>query len=121
MVTRHGQAAVFRAIAEPTRRRLLDELSRGRQTAGQLARRFPSSRPAIAKHLRVLREARLVRARSVGRTRVYELTPAPLAVAARWIDRYEVFWNARLDELAAYVERDVRPDAGAARKERSRS
>ena len=113
MVTYRRQA-VFHAIAEPTRRRLLDELSRGRRTAGELARRFPASRPAIAKHLRVLREARLVRARREGRNRVYELTPAPLESAARWIDRYEVFWTEKLDAFAAYLEKE------ADRKERSR-
>jgi DNA-binding transcriptional ArsR family regulator len=108
MVT-HRSQAVFHAISEPTRRRLLDELSRGRRSAGDLARRFPASRPAIAKHLRVLREARLVKARRDGRRQIYELTPSPLAAAARWIDRYEAFWNARLDELAAYVDREEDP------------
>jgi DNA-binding transcriptional ArsR family regulator len=105
MVTYRNQA-VFHAIAEPTRRRLLDELSRGRQSAGQLARRFPASRPAIAKHLRILREARLVRARREGRNQIYELTPAPLESAARWIDRYEAFWTERLAALAEYIERE---------------
>src|SRR5262249_59288734 len=88
------------------RGRLLEELWRGRRTAGELARRFPSSRPAIAKHLRVLREARLVRARRAGRNRIYELTPAPLEAAAKWIERYEAFWSERLAQLAAYVERE---------------
>lgn len=106
MVT-YSQAsnAVFRAIAEPTRRRLLDELSRGSRTAGALARRFPSSRPAVARHLRVLRQAGLVRARRDGRNRIYELTPRPLRTVRTWIDRYEAFWSERLDELARYVER----------------
>jgi DNA-binding transcriptional ArsR family regulator len=106
MVTRHRRAsnAVFRAIAEPTRRRLLDELSRGSRTAGALAHRFPSSRPAVARHLGVLRQAGLVRARRDGRHQIYELTPAPLSAVRNWVERYEVFWSERLDELARYVE-----------------
>ena len=96
--------AVFRAIAEPTRRRLLDELSRGSRTAGALARRFPSSRPAVARHLGVLRQAGLVRARREGRHQIYELTPAPLSAVHHWVERYEIFWSERLDELARYVE-----------------
>ncbi|MGH9367100.1 MAG: ArsR/SmtB family transcription factor [Thermoanaerobaculia bacterium] len=97
--------ATFRAIAEPTRRRLLDALARGARPAGALAAKFPSSRPAIARHLRVLREARLVRVRREGRRQIYELTPAPLQAVRRWVDRYEVFWSVRLDELGEYVER----------------
>jgi DNA-binding transcriptional ArsR family regulator len=106
MVTygRTASGAVFRAIAEPTRRRLLDELARGSRSAGALAKRFPSSRPAVARHLRVLRRAGLVRARRDGRHRIYELTPAPLKAVQTWVDRYETFWIARLDELARYAE-----------------
>lgn len=96
--------AVFRAIAEPTRRRLLDELAKGARSAGALARGFDSSRPAVARHLRVLRQARLVRARRDGRQRIYELRAAPLRAVRSWIERYEVFWNERLDELTGYVE-----------------
>jgi len=95
---------VFRAIAEPTRRRLLDELARGPRPAGALARRFPSSRPAVARHLRVLRQAGLVRARRKGRLQIYELTPAPLEGVRSWVDRYRDFWNERMDELTRYVE-----------------
>lgn len=106
MVTyrRASAQAVFHAIAEPTRRRLLDELSTGPRAAGALASRFLSSRPAIAKHLRILRQAGLVRVRRTGRHRIYSLRPAPLAAAGHWIERYEAFWNARLDELTSYVE-----------------
>ena len=105
MVTRRKRNdAVFHAIAEPTRRRLLDALARGPRSAGSLARRFPASRPAIARHLRVLRAARLVRARAVGRRRIYELTPAPLHAVESWVAHYAAFWSGRLDALARYVE-----------------
>ena len=111
MVTRSKRDdAVFHAIAEPTRRRLLDALARGPRSAGALARRFPASRPAIARHLRVLREARLVRAHAVGRRRMYELTPAPLHSVERWVAHYAAFWSGRLDALARYVERE--PERG---------
>src|SRR5215471_3399207 len=102
MVTR-SSGAVFRAIGDPTRRRLLDELARGKRSAGDLARRFPSSRPAVARHLRVLRGAGLVRARARGRQRIYELHAAPLRAVQTWLARYEIFWSERLDELAAYL------------------
>ncbi len=107
MVTHQRAAgrAVFHAIAEPTRRRLLDELARGPRPAGALARGFASSRPAVARHLRVLREARLVRVRRDGRRRIYELTPGPLRAVRTWIERYDAFWRERLDELADYVEK----------------
>ncbi len=102
--------AVFKAIAEPTRRRLLDELHRRPRSAGFLAKRFPSSRPAVARHLAVLRRAGLVRARREGRRQIYELTPAPLAAVRSWIGRYEAFWEARLTELAQYVEEPGSPE-----------
>jgi len=100
-----GAQAVFHAISEPTRRRLLDELRRGPSSAGALAARFPSSRPGIARHLRVLRAAGLVRTRPEGRRRIYRLAPAPLRAVRDWVAAYGRFWKARLGELADYVEK----------------
>ncbi len=100
-----GAQVIFHAISEPTRRRLLDELRRGPSSAGALAARFPSSRPGIARHLRVLRAAGLVSARTEGRRRVYRLAPAPLRAVRDWVAAYERFWKARLGELADYVEK----------------
>jgi DNA-binding transcriptional ArsR family regulator len=99
MVTYSREQVIFHAIAEPTRRRLLDNLSRGPRSAGHLARKFRCSRPAVAKHLRILRRAGLVRARRLGRHQIYSLTTAPLEAVERWIDRYRAFWSARGDEL----------------------
>ena len=82
----------------------MHELSRGPRTAGALANRFPNTRPAVARHLRVLKEAGLVSVRRSGRNRVYELRPAPLRLIQDWLARYERFWIARLEELADYVE-----------------
>src|SRR5262245_7465600 len=108
-------ARVYRAVADPIRRTILDELrvnSSGR-TVSELAARFPVSRPAISKHLRVLRQARLVHEEKVGRNRIYQLSPEPLAEIDRWLARYRLFWAARLMDLKRFVEsqpRDSNPD-----------
>ena len=81
----HAHADVFRAIADPTRRALLDRLRGGAAPVKDLASEFSQSRPAISKHLRVLRDARLVREQRVGRERVYEMDPMPLQRVAGWV------------------------------------
>src|SRR5881409_540481 len=88
------------AVADPTRRELIALLSAGERSAGDLAARFPVSRPAISRHLRVLREAGLVRSRTDGRRRFYALDPAPLRELDDWLERYRDLWAQRLDELA---------------------
>jgi len=92
------------AIGDPTRRALLDLLRDGERPAGELAACFPISRPAVSKHLRVLREASLVSERRVGRQRLYKLEPAPLAEVDAWLATYRTFWAARLVELKRLVE-----------------
>src|SRR5437660_12230752 len=87
------------AIADPTRRELLALLASGELAAGDLADRFPVSRPAISRHLRVLREAGLVRSRTDGRRRLYELDPAPLRELDAWLAPYRDMWAQRLDAL----------------------
>lgn len=96
--------AVFFALCDPTRRGLLDRLRGAEETAGALAAGFDVTRPAVSRHLRILREARLVEERRQGRERVYTLTPAKLAVATQWLDEYRVFWSARLRDLKDLVE-----------------
>lgn len=89
------------AIADPIRRRVL-ELVRDRELpAGRLAREFTVSRPAVSRHLRVLREAGLVRERRQGRLRLYRADPAPLEELRRWLDAY---WGDRLDALRRLAE-----------------
>src|SRR6201998_3312752 len=85
--------ATFQALADPTRRAVLDLLRRGAQPAGQIASAFPVSRPAISKHLRLLRRAHLVREHREGRNRVYQLNPDPLRAVASWVDQYRIFWT----------------------------
>ena len=81
-------AAVFRAVADPTRRAILDMLLGGERTVGEIAERFAVSRPAVSKHLRVLRGARLIRARREGRQRLCALEPEPLRAIDAWLDGY---------------------------------
>ena len=96
--------ATFQALADPTRRAVLDLLRRGSQPAGQIANAFPVSRPAISKHLRFLRRAHLVREHREGRNRVYQLNPEPLRAVDSWIEQYRTFWTHSLNDLKAFVE-----------------
>src|SRR5207244_7613645 len=100
----YSAAAAFQAIADPTRRAVLDLLRRGRQPAGEIARAFPVSRPAISKHLRLLRRAHLVQERREGRHRLYQLNPEPLKAVDSWLEQYRVFWQSSLTNLKAFVE-----------------
>ncbi|SRR6266567_3547783 len=105
MVTNNRQLdQTFSALADPTRRAILARLARGDATVGDLARPFRMSRPAISKHLRVLERAGLVRRAREGRINRCELDAAAMRGAADWIERYRVFWMARLGELKRYVE-----------------
>src|SRR3954462_13860658 len=96
------------AIADPTRRDLLALLARGEIAAGDLAAEFPVSRPAISRHLRVLREAGLVRSRTKGRRHLYALDPAPLRELDAWLEPYRDLWAQRLDALDTEIARGRR-------------
>ena len=95
---------VFRALADPTRRAILGHLRAGRQPVGSLARSFPVSRPAISKHLRILREAQLVVEQKQGRERYCSLNVEPLQQVDQWLDEYRRFWTVNLERLKSYVE-----------------
>src|SRR5688500_18127639 len=96
------------ALADPTRRQLVALLAAGEQAAGDLAGRFDVSRPAISRHLRVLREAGLVRARTAGRRRLYALDPRPLRELDDWLEPYRDLWAQRLDALDTEIARGRR-------------
>jgi DNA-binding transcriptional ArsR family regulator len=96
---------VFRALSDPTRREILSLLRTGRQSVGELAANFDVSRPAISKHIRVLREARLIINRSQGASRVCELNAAPLRAVDAWLADYKRFWNRSLIRLKAHMEK----------------
>jgi DNA-binding transcriptional ArsR family regulator len=96
------------ALADPTRRALLELLAGGELPAGELAERFPVSRPAISRHLRVLREAGLVTARTEGKRRLYALDPRPLRELDDWLAPYRDLWAQRLDALDTEIARGRR-------------
>ena len=96
------------ALADPIRRDLVDLLAGGELAAGELAARFPVSRPAVSRHLRVLREAGLVRVRTEGRRRLYALDPRPLAELDDWLEQHRELWARRLDALDTELARGRR-------------
>lgn len=95
---------VYQAIADPTRRRILDLLAESDQPVTAIAAPFPVSRPAISQHLRVLRQAGLVTEQRLGRHRHYRLLPDRLRDVNDWLAGYQRFWAHRMDALRAYVE-----------------
>jgi DNA-binding transcriptional ArsR family regulator len=104
---------VFKALADATRRHLLDRLfERDGRTLTELESELEMSRFGVMKHLRVLEEAGLVQRERDGRVSRCELDAAPMRDAAEWLGRYRAFWGGRLDALARYLER---PDAPAGR------
>jgi DNA-binding transcriptional ArsR family regulator len=100
------ESDVFRAIADPTRRAILDRLRGGPAPVNALAADFSQSRPAISKHLRVLREANLVAEERCGRERLYHLEPRPLQTVVGWVEGYRAFWLTSLGNLKRYLEEE---------------
>jgi DNA-binding transcriptional ArsR family regulator len=99
-----ARADVFRAIADPTRRAILDRLRAGPTPVNALAADFHQTRPAISKHLRVLRQAALVSEQRAGRERIYRLQPRPLQQVLGWVEGYRAFWLDSLNNLKRYLE-----------------
>lgn len=101
---RRQHEAVFRAIADPTRREILAILRVGDETVGGIAGHFRVSRPAISKHLRMLHRAGLVTTRKEGTASVCSLEARPLRAVGDWLDDYRTFWTESLAGLKKYVE-----------------
>ena len=97
--------AVLRALADESRRTMLEALTGGPATAGELAALLPVARPGVSRHLRVLREAGLVEVRQEAQRRVYSLRLEPLAEVDDWLGRYRALWEERLDVLHTEVAR----------------
>jgi DNA-binding transcriptional ArsR family regulator len=97
--------AVFSALADPTRRAIVEQLAEGERSVSELAEPFDVSLPAVTKHLRVLEGAGLLAHRKEGRVRHCRLVAEPMSEALAWIERYRVFWDARFDALAAHLKR----------------
>src|ERR1700733_8199220 len=95
----------FAALADPTRRRILEHLAHGARCVTDLARPYSMSLPAVSKHLRVLENAGLTRRRRKGRVHSFKLEAAPMKQASRWIEEYRRFWEARLDRLDEYLKK----------------
>jgi DNA-binding transcriptional ArsR family regulator len=94
----------FTALSDPTRRRIVELLAIGELCAGEIADRFDVSPPAISQHLKVLREARLVRVRVEAQRRIYALDPEGLAELDAWLARVRQFWTDQLDAFKAHAE-----------------
>jgi DNA-binding transcriptional ArsR family regulator len=95
--------STFDALAEPTRRRILDLLRERPRMVGELTDLLGISQPGVSKHLRVLREAGLVQVRQDAQRHWYELSPEPLAEIDAWLEPYRKLWAARFDQLDSYL------------------
>ena len=93
------QQQAFRAVADTTRRAIIDLLTKEEMNAGEIAKHFTMSRPAVAKHLRILKDCGIVAIRRSGRRRIHRLRPEGLKILADWISHYEQFWSERLKDL----------------------
>ncbi len=94
---------IFLALADPTRRAILEHLTHGEASGTELARPFSISVPAISKHLRVLEHAELILHRKDGRTHWFRLAASPMREAAAWLEHYRHFWEAQFDSLDTYL------------------
>jgi DNA-binding transcriptional ArsR family regulator len=101
----------FRAVADPTRRAVLDALSSGELSVNEICERFHVTQSAISQHLKVLRDAGLVKVRAQGRQRIYRLEARPLREVFDWAAHYEKFWNKKLDALGELLDREARRGA----------
>jgi DNA-binding transcriptional ArsR family regulator len=117
----YSSEATFQALADPTRRAVLDLLRRGSQPAGEIAGAFPVSRPAISKHLRLLRRAHLVHQHRQGRHRVYQLNPEPLRAVDSWLNQYRAFWKMNLSNLKTFVETEYANETTSSAKSNTKT
>jgi DNA-binding transcriptional ArsR family regulator len=100
--------AVLDAIAEPTRRRILDEVRGGERSVGDLVERVGMHQPGVSRHLKVLRDAGLVEVRRDAQRRLYRLRPEPLKELDDWLQPYRAEWAERLDSLERHLERTAK-------------
>ncbi|MBN8871685.1 MAG: helix-turn-helix transcriptional regulator [Rhodospirillales bacterium] len=105
---------LFNALADPSRRIIVERLSRGPASVSELAKPLPMSLPSVMQHLGVLEAAGLVRSEKVGRVRTCSIQPAALSLAEQWINARRTAWEHRLDRLGAYLARSSEPDTDGA-------
>ena len=96
--------AVFKALADPTRRALFEQLAAGEMTVASLTAQLTISQPAVSQHLATLRDAGLVVIRREGRNNYYRVNPSGLAPVVDWVDRYRTFWPRKLDKLRGVLK-----------------
>ncbi|MDI3289845.1 metalloregulator ArsR/SmtB family transcription factor [Polyangium sp. 15x6] len=96
--------SAFEVVAEPNRRRILDLLREGRRPVGELSDRLGLTQPTVSKHLRVLKEARLVDVEQDAQRRLYGLRPEPLEELDAWLAPYRALWSRRLDALERHLD-----------------
>jgi DNA-binding transcriptional ArsR family regulator len=94
---------IFRALADPTRRRVVERLNRGPASVSELAQPFEMALPSFIEHLKILEGCGLVRSEKAGRVRTYQLAPEPLKLAENWLTEQRTLWERRLDQFDAYV------------------
>jgi len=104
MVNSANLDGVFSALADPTRRRIVERLARGPLTVGEIASGFSISQPAISRHVRVLEESGLLDRHVSGRVHRCTLSPKVMHAASTWIDKQTAFWNATLDRLGTFLD-----------------
>lgn len=95
--------SVFRALSDPTRRQVLERLSRSPASVSELAAPFEMALPSFFEHLKVLESAGMVRSRKTGRVRTYQLAPRRLRIAEDWLSRQRTVWEQRFDQLDSYL------------------
>lgn len=95
---------VFSALGDPTRRRIVERLARGRQTISEVSTGIAMSQPAISKHVKILEQSGLIERDVVGRVHHLRLSPKAMETASSWIETQRKYWNAALDRLDAYLE-----------------
>lgn len=102
-MSEHNLSAIFAALADPTRRAIIERLNAGEATAGQLAEPFGISKPAISKHLKVLENANLIVRKKDAQWHLFQLQTGALRQASEWIAQYRTFWENQMDDLSDYL------------------
>ncbi|WP_295556551.1 metalloregulator ArsR/SmtB family transcription factor [uncultured Hyphomicrobium sp.] len=108
----HALDRMFHALADPSRRRVVEQLTRGSASVSELAKPLRMSLPSVLQHLQILEESGLIRSEKVGRVRTCRIEPKALARAEHWITRQRDVWEQRLDRLGAYLAAEEEKDKG---------
>ena len=104
---------MFQALADPTRRAIVDRLSQGPASVSDLARPLPMSLPAVVQHLQVLEQSGLVKSEKIGRVRTCTIDSGALSLAEQWINERRIGWERRFDRLGAFLDAEAKAEAAA--------